>query len=441
MSLQTIYPEKEDIEKQDISVLHNLVENLMKEIEFLREENAMLKKEDNPKRKAIISDNESEGSSNKPNFVDKPTPIIKSQSLVKKAYVSKTEETNYSSLTKRDMFQANRGVNFRIRGRGGRFGGNTRDFNQLYKEAPIFKQNDFPSLIDKSFKDSLFEKKQDYNYHCKMYLNNFLKLANKLNNEPQKIINEFEGYSTFSHEKVNQLVGLFNCDPNLIKAAYDYGLLHSVYTKDGSELQKIPEVYEQATYYLKITKATMIYVRFYGAVGEVSFDEIIHTTRLVKMGLTRDFILSESVKTQNQLCFEEVPEYLTKKRAWSLKIISDTIKEIMKTPFRLNFYKLNLVIVSNAREYDTEGPKVLEKLYWKILSPEDVDTKIFAKPYLSEKGFRYLCKNIYFDESHKCKYCGKGDTGVPKLIDFEDIQEGSSQVKKSKDDGSNDELA
>ncbi|GJT62108.1 hypothetical protein Tco_1005641 [Tanacetum coccineum] len=180
----------------------------------------------------------------------------------------------------------------------------------------------------------------------------------------------------------------------------------------------------------------MIYVRFYGAVGEVTFEEIIHTTRLVKMGLTRDFILSEKVTKQNQLCFEEIPQYLTKKRAWSLKTMSDAIKEIIKTPFRLNFYKLNLIIVSNAREYDTDGPKVLEKIYWKILSPEDMDTKVFAKNYLSEKGFEYLCKNLYFEESHKCRYCGKGETGVPELFNLEDILE---EASTSQNDESNDE--
>ncbi|GKA93371.1 hypothetical protein Tco_0815357 [Tanacetum coccineum] len=340
----------------------------MKEIEFLRKENSILKKEDNPKRKAIASECKSEESS------DKPIPIIKTQDIVKKTY-----EISHCSPTKEDMFKTHMFVSNRgrggVRGRGSYFGRNTN----FIRDTPNFKQNDFPSLIDKSFKESLFEKKQDYNYHCKMYLNNFLKLANKLNNEPQKIINEYEGYSTFAHEKVNQLVGLFNCDPNLIKATYDYGLLHSVYTKDGSELCKIPEVYEQAKYYLKITKATMIYVRFYGAVGEVTFEEIIHTTRLVKMGLTRDFMLIE---------------------------------------------------------YDTDGPKVLEKIYWKILSPEDMDTKVFAKNYLSEKGFEYLCKNLYFEESHKCRYCGKGETGVPELFNFEDIPE---EASTSQNDESNDE--
>ncbi|GKA84111.1 hypothetical protein Tco_0805706 [Tanacetum coccineum] len=314
----------------------------MKEIESLRKENSILKKEDNPKRKAIASECKSEESS------DKPIPTIK------------TQEISHCSSIKEDMFKTHMFVSNRGRG----------------------------------------------------------------------------GYSTFAHEKVNQLVGLFNCDPNLIKATYDYGLLHSVYTKDGSELCKIPEVYEQAKYYLKITKATMIYVRFYGAVGEVTFEEIIHTTRLVKMGLTRDFILSEKVTKQNQLCFEEIPQYLTKKRAWSLKTMSDAIKEIIKTPFRLNFYKLNLIIVSNAREYDTDGPKVLEKIYWKILSPEDMDTKVFAKNYLSEKGFEYLCKNLYFEESHKCRYCGKGETGVPELFNFEDIPE---EASTSQNDESNDE--
>ncbi|GJT93835.1 ribonuclease H-like domain-containing protein, partial [Tanacetum coccineum] len=82
--------DKRDNESQDISVLSNLVEKLMKEIEFLRKENSILKKEDNPKRKAIASECKSEESS------DKPIPTIKTQDIVKKTY----EISHYLSLGK-----------------------------------------------------------------------------------------------------------------------------------------------------------------------------------------------------------------------------------------------------------------------------------------------------------------------------------------------------
>ncbi|GJS57352.1 hypothetical protein Tco_0652136 [Tanacetum coccineum] len=81
-------------ESQDISVLSNLVEKLMKEIEFLRKENSILKKEDNPKRKAIASECKSEESS------DRPIPTIKTQDIVKKTY-----EISHCSPIKEDMFK------------------------------------------------------------------------------------------------------------------------------------------------------------------------------------------------------------------------------------------------------------------------------------------------------------------------------------------------
>ena len=79
MSLQTICPEKKDIDNQDITAISSLVEKLMKDVEALREENAILREKDNPKRKAIMSDSESEGSFDQP---------IKIKPNVKKIYES-----------------------------------------------------------------------------------------------------------------------------------------------------------------------------------------------------------------------------------------------------------------------------------------------------------------------------------------------------------------
>ncbi|GJW64685.1 hypothetical protein Tco_0116569 [Tanacetum coccineum] len=97
--------DKRDNESQDISVLSNLVEKLMKEIEFLRKENSILKKEDNPKRKAIASECKSEESS------DKPIPTIKTQDIVKKTY-----EISHCSPIKEDMFKTHMFVSNRGRG-------------------------------------------------------------------------------------------------------------------------------------------------------------------------------------------------------------------------------------------------------------------------------------------------------------------------------------
>ncbi|GJU14565.1 hypothetical protein Tco_1142531 [Tanacetum coccineum] len=118
-------------------------------------------------------------------------------------------------------------------------------------------------------------------------------------------------------------------------------------------------------------------------------------------------------------------------------IVKKTYEISHCSPTKEDMFKTHMFVSNRGRgEYDTDGPKVLEKIYWKILSPEDMDTKVFAKNYLSEKGFEYLCKNLYFEESHKCRYCGKGETGVPELFNFEDILE---EASTSQNDESNDE--
>lgn len=109
------------------------------------------------------------------------------------------------------------------------------------------------------------------------------------------------------------LVGLLGCQPKLIKATYDYGILHTIYTSDGIKCSEIPKLYQIVKNYLNITKANMVFVRIFGAVGEVTYDNIIPTTRFIKIGIAKNYVLQEEVKVLPVILGLEIPEYLTKK--------------------------------------------------------------------------------------------------------------------------------
>ncbi|GJV22688.1 hypothetical protein Tco_1375383 [Tanacetum coccineum] len=137
------------------------------------------------------------------------------------------------------------------------------------------------------------------------------------------------------HDKINQLVALVDCNSEIVKSAYDYGLLHSVYTKNGAEVSKIPKLFEVAKTFLKITKANMVYIRIYGAIAEVDYEKIYPTVRIAKIGITNHYIIPET-KIQEEVIIEELPSYFTKKRSWSFKVMADAILDITNTPFRVN---------------------------------------------------------------------------------------------------------
>lgn len=316
-------------------------------------------------------------------------------------------------------------------------------------EAKLSDMDEFPVLYPKyvepgsSFAEKLKKGTCVSQDICvKNYLKNLQKLVNLLNTKPSNfkvnIEGKYFGYTTYPHDKFNQLIALHECSSSLIKSAYDYGLLYSVYTTDGSELSKIPELHRIVKNYLKITKADMVFVRVYSVIGEVTDKEIYQALRIIRIGITRNYILSEHEKgiPGEEVHIEELPELLTRKRSWSFKVIAEQLENFIQTPIWVNHEENGTLIITNANTYGPDAEAKIEKIYWSIMKPEKNKSKVIPNKMLSDKGSYALCKLFKGEDKHDCKWCKFSTNVVPDInledIKFEDNAEDTPAKKKMK---------
>ena len=78
--------------------------------------------------------------------------------------------------------------------------------------------------------------------------------------------------------------------------------------------------------YKRITNRQLIYVRFYSAPAEILFDEIKQTINVVKMGMTRDYIIPEEICEQTEIPKMQIPTFYHNKRVIG---ISNILSELL----------------------------------------------------------------------------------------------------------------
>lgn len=407
MFLQTIYPEKKDDYQDQLAVLTKMMFELKQENEKLKEQVIELSSSGNAK--------------------------------VKRSQFSIPARGSYNARGRGRGSNSFNAYSSKVMAKG-----KDIDESQNYARAKLLDMDEFPVLYPKykepgsSFAEKLktgVQSSQDIS--VKNYLKNLQYIANYLNLNPSnfKITKEgkYKGYTTYPHEKFNQLIALNECSSNFVKSAYDYGLLYSVYTSDASELEKIPELYRIVKNYLKITKADMVFIRVYSAIGEVTDKEIYQALRVIKIGITRNYILSEVEEgiQGNEVFVEELPELMTKKRSWSIKVIADQLINFVQTPIWVNFEDTNTLIVTNSTSYGPDAVSKVEKIYWSIMKPGQNKSKVIPNKLLSDKGSYQLCKIMKGEDNHYCKWCGYSTNMVPtvKIEDktFEESDEDNSE--------------
>ncbi|DAF42459.1 TPA_asm: putative inclusion body protein [Bacopa monnieri virus 3] len=332
----------------------------------------------------------------KVNIPEKETPEKTDNTGLTKVNYAEPSRPDYSAIGRVNHF----------RGRGGR--GIFQNINdRKLKGKEIMETNEL------SYANKVKSQKKDFDFKVTRYVNNFYKITTFLNNNTE---NKEKSFSVVTHEKINLLIALPGCNSNLIKTCYEYGLLYSVYTKDGSEVIHIPDLYRVIQGYLKITKAQLIFVRIYSTTGEVTFDTIIPPIRFIKIGITQHYIISENPMKLPPLEINQIPSYLQNKRAWSLKIIVSAIKELLKSPFWVNFYERNTVICTFASSF--KGQDTMENMIKGILQPEIQFTRVISQGSITEEVMKKLCKMFKSEEEHFCKYCLQQDNDVPNEYDY-----------------------
>ena len=173
-----------------------------------------------------------------------------------------------------------------------------------------------PSPQTSTYAASLNQNKQVYNHISRAYIQNMYKTQTFLNlhprsqttNDPQKdfITQKLQGY--------NKLIAQPGTSANLVRTCYEYGLLSTVYTADGAELQQIPDLYNAFTIYKRITDGSFFYIRCYSAPAEILYNEIKPLIQVVKIGLTRDMIIPEEIEKQPEIPEVDIPTFFATKR-------------------------------------------------------------------------------------------------------------------------------
>ena len=167
------------------------------------------------------------------------------------------------------------------------------------------------------------QNKQVYNHLSRAYIQNIHKTQTYLNLNPRSTIttNPKRDFITQRLQGYNKLIAQPGTNANLVRTCYEYGLLSTVYTTDGVELQKIPELYDAFTIYKRITNGSFFYIRFYTAPAEILYNEIKPIIQVVKIGLTRDMIIPEEIGAQPEIPEVEIPTFYANKRLIGLQVI------------------------------------------------------------------------------------------------------------------------
>ena len=294
-------------------------------------------------------------------------------------------------------------------------------FEKPYAPSHIQKQELFIPPQIHTYANSLNQEKKTYNHITRSYIENIERIQNMLNTQPiqhPELAEKQQGYITNKLQNYNKLIALPGTKPNLIATCYAYGLISTVYTSTGEELMGIEELYQAFMNYKRVTKGQLFYVRFYSAPAEILFEEIKPVITVIKIGMTRDYIIPEEITAQPIIPRTELPAFYANKRIIGISTILSELSNAFNEGNIWKYYSRNhLLIYSTAKEqrpYD-----ILEVRKWAIslLKPEEEPmTKAIRKGIISENSMEQYCRIIgrnYTD--HKCTRCSGPSNYIPDV--------------------------
>lgn len=106
-----------------------------------------------------------------------------------------------------------------------------------------------------TYANSLHQNKKIYNHITQTYIENIYKIQTFLNLNPRSTTttDPKQDYITQKLQGYNRFIAQPKTRPNLVKTCYNYGLLSTVYTYDGEEINGIPEIHKAFITYKRVT--------------------------------------------------------------------------------------------------------------------------------------------------------------------------------------------
>ncbi|ADZ45066.1 putative inclusion body protein [Sweet potato vein clearing virus] len=242
-----------------------------------------------------------------------------------------------------------------------------------------------------------------------------------LNQKPiqdPNLAKEYMGYITQPNKNYNKLIALPKTSASLVRSCYLYGMLATVYTSDGSELVDIPEICKAVKSYLAVTKAKLLYVRFYSTPAEITMEDIKPVITVVKIGMTKEMIIPEGIKIQPQIAVEEIADFFANKRVIQLKNVVDELANnyTSNNPIWIYHNRENTLIYSLAKEVKPKDMEDIRLWIMTLINPEKNPlTRAIKKEFISDKIKGHYCKIISEYPDHLCTRCGGRTNEVPDI--------------------------
>lgn len=278
------------------------------------------------------------------------------------------------------------------------------------------------------------------NHFTRTFSINFQRIANYLNQtpyEPNTNSNEPKGWKTSPMEKINRLIALPGTAADLIRDAYNYGLLHSVYTSTREEIESLPTaIFNAMKSFMAITKAGMVFVRFYQTVSELGCHTVYPSINVVKIGIAREFQYPEPIK-QDVLSLEDIPELLQEKRAMGIAIAVQDLRKTLTDQNKNDTYNKiwiyansnNMLVYCKGKSASANSMDTIEKWIVALSRPEeDTGHKSIKRNYCGEEVKKRLCKWLQHIELHQCNYCKVTQNVIPELSNHYGSEVGPSET-------------
>ncbi|XP_070042795.1 uncharacterized protein [Nicotiana tomentosiformis] len=296
-------------------------------------------------------------------------------------------------------------------------------FNKPY--TPKSQNPLTPSPQTTSYRESLNQEKQTYDYITNSYIQNIHKIQTFLNLNPRSktIQNPKTDYITQPLQGYNRLIAQPGTNANLVKTCYNYGLLSTVYTQTGQEIATIPELYSAFTTYKRITKGDLFYIKFYVAPAEILYNEIKPIIQVIKLGLTREMIIPENVQIQPEIPKPDIPAFYSNKRIIGLstilsELVNNYVEEKPIWGYQSREHTMIYTHSKNLRENDMEE---IRRWIKTLIQPEEAPiTRAIRGEFISQNLMTRYCKQISpIYSEHICSKC-QGEKNIVPEIKFEE---------------------
>ncbi|WMV32358.1 hypothetical protein MTR67_025743 [Solanum verrucosum] len=213
----------------------------------------------------------------------------------------------------------------------------------------------------------------------------------------------------------NEIQKLKTNEDNLKSEAsqqHDYKNAELRRTKDGKKLELRGDDG-------KLLKTHNVCLNTATAPVEILYEEIKPPIQVIKIGLTKDMIIPENIRQQEEICKIEIPSFYANKRIIGIStIIQELTNNYLNENAIWSYYARDqLMIYSNSRELRKVDMDEVQRWILSLLKPEEQPTTRALKVgFISAELLSRYCKLIgHKYPDHICSKCNGEDNIIPDV--------------------------